>query len=749
MPVASLAIDGVPSGPLLVGSTTRLFAVARDASGALLADRAVTWSSSNELVARVEATGLVSGVGAGQATITGAAEGKSTSATLDFRLGGAMGVEGGTIAVLGGTVTLIVPPSAVSVPVILTVLQSSAAPADVRLADGKAYQLGPQDLTLSRPATLQLKYDRSRLPFGTSEGSLLLGVLSGGTWIPVPGSVVDVATGSVSGAITRTGTYAVLSAAVDHVIITGVPASGQLYVGQSAQLAATPYDASNNALAGRPTTWTSSDPSKIAVSGSGRASVLDVGSSTLTATIEGKTGSTTIIAKLVPIASISVTPSMGALYAGGTLQLTVVTKDSAGGVLTGRPIAWTSSDVQRATVDSNGTVTSVGTGSVAITATSEQKSALANLTVLPAVVADWSLASEWTTFQGNASHTGYVTATVDPTRFREQWTATVLAGSALNPVTTGDGNVLVSTQAYYGKQLLSVLDAATGTAKWTYDFGAIHAVDPPAYANGVVYAQTSGHGDSFLWAFDASTGSIRFRSAYGNQWSRYYAPVIVDQSVYFGGGTYGGMYSFNLADGSQKWFAGLNQYDQFTPAVKDGLVYAYTGSYSPKLTVANAATGVVTYEIADPNFVWNGWSMDIAPALGGSNNVLATQGNRLVSFDLTARRVGWEKTGTYTGNVSVAGGRVYVFNNRQLEVRAEADGALLWLWVPPEGAPTGTTIVTSNLIFVSTAANTYAIDLASHQVVWRYPAGGYLALGQRGQLLIAQGNGKLTAIGVK
>jgi outer membrane protein assembly factor BamB len=141
--------------------------------------------------------------------------------------------------------------------------------------------------------------------------------------------------------------------------------------------------------------------------------------------------------------------------------------------------------------------------------------------------------------------------------------------------------------------------------------------------------------------------------------------------------------------------------------------------------------------------------MDMAPVLGGTNDVLVIQNKRLVSFDLTGRRIGWERTGSYTGSIAVAAGRLYVFNNSQLEVRAESDGALLWMWIPPEGAPAGTAIVTDNLIFVSTAANTYAIDLASHQTVWRHAAGGLLALGQRGQLLIARADGKLTAIAVK
>jgi outer membrane protein assembly factor BamB len=209
------------------------------------------------------------------------------------------------------------------------------------------------------------------------------------------------------------------------------------------------------------------------------------------------------------------------------------------------------------------------------------------------------------------------------------------------------------------------------------------------------------------------------------------------------------MYAFNATSGAERWFSSLNQYDQFTPAVSDGLVYAYTGSYQPKLTVADAATGATLYEIADPGFVWNGWSMGTAPTLGGRSNVLATNGGRLISFDLAARSIGYALSATFRGQPTVANGVVYVVNNNQVEARTDSDGSLQWSWAPPEGQPVGPMIATRNLLLVSTAANTYAVDLASRTQVWSYPAGGHLALSAQGILFIAQSSGRLTAISVR
>ena len=446
------------------------------------------------------------------------------------------------------------------------------------------------------------------------------------------------------------------------------------------------------------------------------------------------------------VAAIDITPRNPAIDSGSTVQLSATVVDFHDNVIPDAVISWASAPASVATVSSTGLVTGVSPGMAVVTASSGGAFASDTITVRRPV-ADWSGAVEWTTYQGNASHTGYNPVSMDTRVFQELWSTTV-STAALNPVTAGDGKVFVTTNAYFGVQEAKSLDARTGTPLWSRNFGNIHSVHPPAYANGTVYLQTGGHEDSFLWALDATSGSVRFQTAYLNQWSRYFAPVIVGSSVYVAGGYYGGMYAFNT-DGTQRWFATLNQYDQFTPAVSDGLVYAYTGSYQPKLTVADAATGATAYEIADPGFVWDGWSMNTAPTLGGSSNVLATNGRRLISFNLQSRSIGYALTSNFRGQVSVANGVVYVVNGAQVEARNESDGSLQWSWAPPEGQPVGPMIVTKNLALVSTAANTYAVDLVSHSQVWAYPAGGHLTLSAQGILFIAQSSGRLTAVSVR
>ena len=84
-----------------------------------------------------------------------------------------------------------------------------------------------------------------------------------------------------------------------------------------------------------------------------------------------------------PVASVSVSAAGGAnsVVVGQTLQLTATVADANGATLTGRKVAWASSNESIATVSSGGLVTGVAQGSVQITASSGGKSGIIGLQV--------------------------------------------------------------------------------------------------------------------------------------------------------------------------------------------------------------------------------------------------------------------------------------------------------------------------------------------------------------------------------
>jgi triacylglycerol lipase len=82
-PAAVASVDVSPgTTSLFAGRTLQLTATPKDAQGATLSGRVVTWSSNNSSVASVTNDGLASAVAFGSATITATSEGRSASATI-------------------------------------------------------------------------------------------------------------------------------------------------------------------------------------------------------------------------------------------------------------------------------------------------------------------------------------------------------------------------------------------------------------------------------------------------------------------------------------------------------------------------------------------------------------------------------------------------------------------------------------------------------------------------------------------
>jgi uncharacterized protein YjdB len=89
----------------------------------------------------------------------------------------------------------------------------------------------------------------------------------------------------------------------------------------------------------------------------------------------------------VGVATVTVSLSPAQITVGATASATAELRSSAGAVLAGRPVDWSSSAPAIAAVNSAGVVSAIAAGSATITATSEGKSGSASITVAPAPVA--------------------------------------------------------------------------------------------------------------------------------------------------------------------------------------------------------------------------------------------------------------------------------------------------------------------------------------------------------------------------
>lgn len=347
------------------------------------------------------------------------------------------------------------------------------------------------------------------------------------------------------------------------------------------------------------------------------------------------------------------------------------------------------------------------------------------------------LMAQWSTFQGNSNHTGLVPESLDTTNFKTRWTKNLSINGAAQGA-AADGYVFINLQG-----VLYALRASTGETIWTTT---LTASNPPAYANGIVYVETGGHEAAFLWAFNATNGQLIFKTPIEDQWSSFYAPTIVDGTIYMAGGYYGGTYAIDAKTGVRQWWLSLNQYDLFTPAVTTDYSIAYTGSYSPQLTIIDRKTGSVAFTIPDPNFEWNGWSMNLAPVVS-DDSVVAIHNYRLIHFNLKTKTMDWDLKSQFFGQPTIKGDKIYAINNGKIEVRNVATGTLLNTITSTNGF-SGNPLITNNLLFIGDNTNTYAYDLSTLQKVWTL-TGKSGAMFMADDALYVMSNSNISAINVK
>lgn len=172
-------------------------------------------------------------------------------------------------------------------------------------------------------------------------------------------------------------------AAVARVNITGGP--GSMTVGQSASLAAVALDAGGARLNRGGAQWASSAPSVVSVT-NGQIRALAPGSATITATIEGRQGSTPVTVAEEPVARIEVSATNLSLTVGDAAAAVTATARTASNRTLPTAFAWSSANPAIARVDANGRVTAVAPGNTTVTVSAGAQSASVGVSVEAAPV---------------------------------------------------------------------------------------------------------------------------------------------------------------------------------------------------------------------------------------------------------------------------------------------------------------------------------------------------------------------------
>jgi uncharacterized protein YjdB len=248
--------------------------------------------------------------------------------------------------------------------------------------------------------------------------------------------------------------------------------AASLNPGQTTQATATPRDASNNVLAGRTVTWSSSNTGVASVNASGLVTAVAVGTAQIIGTSEGQTGNATLTVAApppVPVASVSVSLAASSLTPGQTTQASATTRDANNNILTGRSITWSSSNTAVATVSSSGLVTALAVGTVQIIAACEGKTASGTLTIAtgaPAPVATVTVSFNVASI--NVAQTTQATATtldannnvltdrVVSWSSDNQAVATVSSSGVVTGVASGTASITATSEGKSGSATINV-----------------------------------------------------------------------------------------------------------------------------------------------------------------------------------------------------------------------------------------------------------------------------------------------------
>ena len=296
-------------------------------------DKSVTWSSSDEAIAKVDQNGKVTAVKAGTATITVTTKDGNKTASC-------------------------------AVTVIAKVASVSLDKTAITLAEGET-----QTLT----ATISPDNAQDKSVTWSSSDEAVAKVDQNGKVTAVKAGTTTITVTTKDGGKTATCAVTVIakvsSVSLDKTAIT-------LAEGETQTLTAivSPDNAQDKSV-----TWSSSDATVATVDQNGKVTAVKAGTATITVTTTdgGKTATcaVTVIAK---VASVSLDKTSITLTVGETQTLTAtITPDNA----SDKSVTWSSSDATVATVDQDGKVTAVKAGNATITVTTTDGGKTATCTV--------------------------------------------------------------------------------------------------------------------------------------------------------------------------------------------------------------------------------------------------------------------------------------------------------------------------------------------------------------------------------
>jgi outer membrane protein assembly factor BamB len=374
---------------------------------------------------------------------------------------------------------------------------------------------------------------------------------------------------------------------------------------------------------------------------------------------------------------------------------------------------------------------------------------------------------DWSTFQRNAAHTGYVAVNYNANDFVPAW---VVDGTLpqfsveLFQIAARRGAIFVNIAPFSnptGNLLTRALSASTGAMLWEYDLGRKQYFGPPSYSNGRVVSAAMALSSRALpiEIIDADNGRNLRTLFYSSQFALPGALTPFNDNLYLASGFFGNeVFSYDAVTGTTLWIAGAgrgNVSEGLSVAVDEQLVYMFTAG---RLTTFSRTSGAVTHMIDNPFFSSEGVSYlgqyFGAPILDGTGRVFTFLDNKsrfgsvpLMAFSINTNALLWRTSRAYAGDPAYKDGNLYAIraNSAIIDIIDVTNGSVsrsINLGADKKNL-TSNIVLTNNHLFVASNEETYAVDLQSDNapVAWSTTTGGVLAITPDNLLVISAANG--------
>jgi len=399
--------------------------------------------------------------------------------------------------------------------------------------------------------------------------------------------------------------------------------------------------------------------------------------------------------------------------------------------------------------------------------------------------------SDWTASGGGPSHSGYVPVTLDASRFSARWSVNLPPGNTtpcgvdfgfscaeLSSAVTdsADGHVVLTVDTVVQTANVDADDLALyslnemdGSVAWStsgFPFdddnedSHVNNFSVPSVADGKVYMSffvdiqqplLTPPQLPVLDAFDAKTGARVFSvnppcaATPCNNFAYSVTQPVISGSTLFTGGS---LSAFDAGDGTLLWTSGGGA----APAVDLQAAYVSGEVASTSIsafTALDRASGVPLFQItpsAAEVAAYRGGGA-ASPVLDSAGGAIVQRGRVMDRYQLATHVLDWEVVGAFDGLPVAGNSMVFVCDGTGVSGYDITQGTLLFSWTPPasdvslrpvQGTFTNCSmVVTNDILFVSSAKATYAVDIDSKQLQWSYGEGGSISISPSGLLYIS------------